>query len=153
MNPLLIYRTDKITRFLPPRVTLGLFLLLGCQKEPMLLDRVASPVLITVSGGSFSAVENVVASAVVWELDKSGILNNQVGIDSIPVANLPVVLYLADGTRVAESSTDAQGKISFTKTWAELGLANPRRGNAVNLEWSGQHKGQAFVKQTRVHVK
>ncbi|MBC7921625.1 MAG: hypothetical protein H7Z75_11130 [Ferruginibacter sp.] len=132
---------------------MGLSLLLSCQKEEdMVLDRVVSPVLITASSGSFDAAENVVASAVVLELDKSGLLNYQVGIDSLPVANLPMALY-AGGAKVAELATDAQGKISVTKTWAELGLAAPKKGNAVNLEWSGQHKGQGFVKQTRVQVK
>lgn len=119
----------------------------------MVLDRVVAPVLITASGGSFTATDTIILTAQVLELDKSGILNHQVGIDSIPVRNLAMSLQVAGGAKVADLSTDALGVIQTTKTWAQLGLVAPKKGNTVTLEWAGQYKGQAFVKQTKVQVK
>ena len=128
-------------------------LLLGCEKEDeLVVDRVVSPVLVTVAGASFLPTEPVVVTATIAELDKSGLLNNAVGIDTIPVANLPIKVLL-NNNALADLTTDAAGTVSLGKTWAELGLAAPTKGNVVILEWSGSYKGQAFTKPARVVVK
>ena len=129
------------------------FLLMGCEKEDaMVVDRVVSPVLVMVSGTSFTAAEPVKVTATIYELDKSGLLNHAVGIDSIPVANLAITVKL-NATTLAELTTDPAGKVNLTKSWSELGLASPKAGNTVNLEFAGSHKGQAFTKPSRVQVK
>ena len=129
------------------------FLLMGCEKEDaMVVDRVVSPVLVTIAGSSFTAAEPVKVTATIYELDKSGILNNAVGIDSIPVANLPITVKL-NNAALAQLTTDQAGKVNLTKTWAELGLTTPQKANIVTLEFTGSHKGQAFAKPTRVQVK
>ena len=129
------------------------FLLMGCEKEDaMVVDRVVSPVLVTVAGASFTATEPVKVTATIYELDKSGLLNHAVGIDSIPVTNLAITVKL-NATTLAELTTDQSGKVNLTKTWAELGVAAPKAGNTVNLEFTGSHKGQAFTKPARVQVK
>jgi hypothetical protein len=129
------------------------FLLMGCEKEDaMVVDRVVSPVLVMVSGTSFTAAEPVKVTATIYELDKSGLLNHAVGIDSIPVANLAIKVKL-NATTLAELTTDPAGKVNLTKSWSELGLASPKAGNTVNLEFAGSHKGQAFTKPSRVQVK
>lgn len=129
------------------------FFLMSCEKEEdMVIDRVESPVLVTIEGTSFTASENVSVTASVYELDKSGILDHTVGIDSIPVSNLSLKV-IANGMPVGDLTTDASGKVNLTKTWAELGFSSPQTGNVVNLEWSGSHKGQAFTKLSRVQVK
>ncbi|WP_246000857.1 hypothetical protein [Pontibacter diazotrophicus] len=128
------------------------FFLMGCEEEDMVVDRVASPVLITVEGASFQATEPVSVTATVFELDKSGILDHTVGIDSIPLSNFPLAI-LANGMEMGVLTTDAAGKVNLTKTWAELGFPSPQPGNAVRLEWSGTHKGQAFTKLSQVQVK
>jgi len=128
--------------------------LTGCtKKDEMIVDRAVSPVLIMVSSGSFTPTEEVVLSATILELDKSGLLNHQVGIDSIPVANLPMSVSVAGGAKIADVATNPQGVLTITKSWPELGLATPTKGNTVNLEWKGEYKGQAFLKQSRVSVK
>ena len=129
------------------------FFMMSCEKEDaMVVDRVVSPVLVTISGASFPAAEPVNVTATIYELDKSGLLNNAVGIDSIPLANLAIAVKM-NAITLAELTTDQAGKVNLTKTWAELGLATPKTGNTVNLEFTGSHKGQAFTKPSRVQVK
>jgi hypothetical protein len=129
------------------------FFLMGCEKEDaMVVDRVVSPVLVMVAGTSFTAAEPVKVTATSYELDNSGLLNHAVGIDSIPVANLAITVKL-NATTLAELTTDPAGKVNLTKSWSELGLASPKAGNTVNLEFAGSHKGQAFTKPSRVQVK
>ncbi|GEO06232.1 hypothetical protein AAE02nite_38960 [Adhaeribacter aerolatus] len=129
------------------------FLLMSCEKEDaMVVDRVVSPVLVTVAGSSFTAAEPVNLSATIYELNKSGLLNHEVGIDSIPLSNLAIKVKL-NATTLADLTTDQAGKIILFKTWSELGLAAPKAGNTVNIEFSGSHKGQAFTKSARVQVK
>ena len=130
-----------------------IFFLMSCEKEDeLVVDRVVSPVLITVSGSSFLATEPVRVTTGIYELDKSGILDNKVGLDTIPVTGLAVKVML-NNAAITELTTDAAGQVSMEKTWAELGLATPTAGRFLVLEWSGSHKGQAFTKTSRVVVK
>ncbi|MDB5262347.1 MAG: hypothetical protein JWQ14_1628 [Adhaeribacter sp.] len=139
------------------KVSFGLigltFMAMGCEKEDaMVVDRVVSPVLVTVAGASFTAAEPVKVTATIYELDKSGLLDHAVGIDSIPLTNMAITVKLNAAT-LAELTTDQAGQVNLTKTWSELGLVAPQKGNTVNLEFSGSHKGQAFAKPARVQVK
>jgi len=129
------------------------FLLMGCEKEDaMVVDRVVSPVLVVTNSATFLPSESVNVTAIIYELDKSGILNNAVGIDSIPVSNLAIKVMLANSA-IADLTTDASGKVTISKSWAELGLSAPKAGDAVNLGWSGSFKNQPFTKLTRIQVK
>jgi hypothetical protein len=134
----------------------GFFLVLllaGCtNKEDMVVDRVVAPVLVTIKGTAFTAGEPVSVQAGFYELDKRGILNHAVGIDSIPVANLAIKVR-ANNRYLADFTTDSQGKINLVKSWADFGLMSPKAGNVVNLEWSGSYKGQAFTRLSRVQVR
>ncbi|WP_026463996.1 hypothetical protein [Adhaeribacter aquaticus] len=126
---------------------------MSCEKEEeMVVDRVVSPVLVVTNGSTFLPGEAVNVSATFYELDKSGILNHAVGIDSIPVSNLAVTVRLNNNV-IASITTDQKGKAILSKTWSELGVATPKAGNAVSLEWSGSVKGQGFAKLMRVSVK
>ncbi|WP_345267952.1 hypothetical protein [Nibrella viscosa] len=141
-------------------------LLAGCEKKvDPFVDRVAAPVLVVIDNavgdGGGTVAEPVVSQKVsgpvtlgvrIYELDKSGILNNKVGIDSIPVTSLSIKLTKRDGTALGELKTDAKGKASLTKTWAELGIADPKAGLSVSLTWTGAHKGQAFSRLSRVQA-
>ncbi|GAB3498315.1 hypothetical protein GCM10027341_19770 [Spirosoma knui] len=140
--------------------------LAGCTKvaDPF-VDRVAAPVLVVIDnatgdGGGQNAEPVVsqkssgpVTLAVrIYELDKSGILNNKVGIDSIPVTSLAIKLTKRDGTALAELKTDGAGKASISKSWAELGITSPHVGSSVLLTWTGEYKGQAFSRLSRVQA-
>lgn len=139
-------------------------ILSACQNvEDPFVDRVAAPVLVLVEnatgdGGGMTAEPvvsqkiggSVTMSVRIFELDKSGILDNKVGIDSIPVTGLALKLTLRNGTTVGDLTTDAQGRASLTKTWTELGTTAPKAGSTVLLTWTGAHKGQAFSRLSRV---
>ncbi len=154
-------------------IVLGAGTLLGCQKEEdPFVDRVQSPVLVWIenadrkdylAGGGLYAEPSVSVpanqldapvqlTAVIYELDKSGLLNHAVGIDSIPVANLAITLQFRNGTRIADLVTDGDGRVTLTKTWQELNVAAPREGSNVRIAWTGTHKGQPFLRYSRVDV-
>ncbi|RYC72006.1 MULTISPECIES: hypothetical protein [Spirosoma] len=154
----------KRYRIYPIMALLALGSLAGCmKKDDPFIDRVAAPVLVVIDnatgdGGGLTA-EPVVSQKVtgpvvmgvrIYELDKSGILDNKVGIDSIPVTSLTVRLTTRDGKALGDLKTDGTGKASLTKTWAELGVTAPRAGSSVQLTWSGEYKGQAFSRLSRV---
>lgn len=138
--------------------------LTACEKKvDPFIDRVVAPVLVLIDnatgdGGGLTA-EPVVSQKIsapvtmavrIYELDKAGILNNKVGIDSIPVASLALKLTTRTGLAIADLKTDATGKASISKTWAELGVAAPASGSSVLLTWTGEYKGQAFSRLSRV---
>jgi hypothetical protein len=131
----------------------------GCQKEDdPFVDRVQAPVLVVIEGssgylaGGAQYYEPVALAASIYELDKSGLLNNAVGIDSIPVAGLAITLVRRDGTRIADLTTDDAGKVLLTASWSDLGVAAPKAGASVGLSWSGQHKGQTFTRFSKVQA-
>jgi hypothetical protein len=157
-------------------LTLGLA---GCQRvEDPFVDRVEAPVLIVVEGttgylagggltsepavtfkvDSTNFASPVSLSVSIYTLDKSGILDKNVGIDSIPVANLAIRFLKRDGTKLADLTTDASGKITTSRTWAELGLAGveaiakAKEAKTVNIPvmWSGQYGDQPFVRYSQV---
>lgn len=140
--------------------------LAGCQKmDDPFVDRVAAPVLVVIDNatgdGGGQTGEPVVSQKVagpvtlgvkIYELDKSGILNNAIGIDSIPVTSLAIKLTTRAGAAIGDLTTDGTGKASISKTWAELGITAPRAGSSVSLTWTGEYKGQAFSRLSRVQA-
>jgi hypothetical protein len=92
----------------------------------MAVDKVASPVLLDVKNSGTSEV-----TAYFYELDKSGILDHTVGIDSIPLADLAIEVFAAS-TSVGTFTTDASGSFVVSYT-----------GTKPN-EYAGSHKGIAF---------
>ena len=140
--------------------------LAGCmKKEDPFVDRVVAPVLVVIDNatgdGGGQTGEPVVSQKVagpvtlgvkIYELDKSGILNNTVGIDSIPVTSLAITLTTRAGVAIGNLTTDGTGRASVSKTWAELGIATPKAGSTVSLTWTGEYKGQAFSRLSRVQA-
>lgn len=92
----------------------------------MAINKVASPVLLDVKNTSTSEV-----TAIFYELDKSGILDHTVGIDSIPVSGLAVEVFAAN-TSMGVFTTDAAGAFNVSYT-----------GSKPN-EYAGIHNGIAF---------
>jgi len=136
----------------------------ACQKvEDPFVDRVAAPVLVLVEntsgdGGGLTGepvVPQKVSGAVtmsvrILELNKDGLLDNKVGIDSIPVTGLALKLTLRNGTAIGDLTTNGKGRATLTKTWADLGVSTPKSGNTVLLTWAGAHKAQAFSRLSRI---
>ena len=92
----------------------------------MAVNKVASPVLLDVKASGTTEV-----TAIFYELDKSGILDNTVGIDSIPVAGLSIEVFAASSS-IGSFTTDGDGSFKITYT-----------GTKPN-EYAGTHKGIAF---------
>lgn len=117
-------RTNYILLLL---VAMILVSLSGCEDESdMAVNKVAAPVLMELENTAPDEIR-----AVFYELDKSGILDHTVGIDSIPVANLSIQVFAAS-TALGEFMTDAAG-----------GFSVPYTGAKPN-EFAGVYKGIAF---------
>jgi hypothetical protein len=92
----------------------------------MAVNKIAAPVLVDVKNTSSAEV-----TAYFYELDKTGILDHTVGIDSIPVAGLAVEVFAAS-TSVGLFTTGSDGSIIVSYT-----VSKPS-------EYAGVHKGVAF---------
>jgi hypothetical protein len=92
----------------------------------MAVNKVASPVLLDVKTSGTTEV-----TAFFYELDKTGILDNAVGIDSIPVAGLAIEVFAASSS-IGSFTTDADGSFKITYTGTKPS------------EYAGVHKGIAF---------
>ncbi|MCP9754407.1 hypothetical protein EGI26_04430 [Lacihabitans sp. CCS-44] len=132
----------------------------SCEKADPFVARVVSPVLLLVQGsdGVLSSgmttepsVPALIASDAsvnlkVLELDKTGILDYKVGIDSLPVSGVKITFKLRTGAVIKEVSTDTKGVAALSTTWASLGVATPKAGSAVRLTASGTYKDVSFSK-------
>lgn len=104
-----------------------LLLAVACNDDSdFAIKRVAAPVTIEVVESDVAEV-----TVTVFELDKSGILDNSVGIVSIPVSGIELEVISA-GTSLGMFTTDADGKVI-------VGYA----GSKPN-EYAGSYKGTAF---------
>ncbi|NBA86219.1 hypothetical protein GVN16_10630 [Emticicia sp. CRIBPO] len=137
----------------------------SCKVDDPFVDRTVSPVLVLVKGANgvlssglttepsvtspISASTNV--GLVIFELDKTGLLDYKVGIDSIPVSGLQITYKLrATGATVGQSSTNANGVAPLTVAWSALGVATPTTSTSVLMMASGTHKGVSFTKYFRI---
>lgn len=114
----------------------ALMALVSCTSSDLAFDIVESPVLIEFDGPDSSA-EMLTVTATVYELDKSGILDNAVGITSTAVSGLSLTVYTDEDTVLDQVTTNSEGVAVFTKAWSEV-------GSVSRLEWTGEHNGVAF---------
>ncbi|AEI51188.1 hypothetical protein [Runella slithyformis] len=141
------------------------FIAASCKVEDPFVDRVVAPVLLVFDnavgdGGGFTTEPTVLSRATgsatvsvrILELDKTNILDFKKGIDSIPVTGLTLSLTTRTGVKIADITTDANGRATATKTWAEFGVASPRAGSIVALTLSGKYKEQSFSKLARLQA-
>ncbi|HSI77461.1 MAG TPA: hypothetical protein VK957_16290 [Lunatimonas sp.] len=114
---------------------------------------VASPVLVMLQGTTFDATAPVSVEGRFYELDKTGILDQNIGIDSIPVAGLQIRVFINQTDEVGSATTDSAGKIVFEQPWTSLGVASPTSGRQIRLEFAGTHKNIAFRQYHNVRVR
>jgi hypothetical protein len=144
---------------------LGLIILASaCEKKDPFVDRVVSPLLFLVidengvaSSGSTTEPsvntkisKDVTFSIKLVELDKSNILDNTKGIDSVAVKSLAIALTTRTGTKIGDLTTNDKGMATLTKSWADLGIAAPKAGTTLLLSWTGTYKDVKFTKYTRI---
>ncbi|MCC5938551.1 MAG: hypothetical protein JJU34_14825 [Lunatimonas sp.] len=123
------------------------------ETDELVTPNVASPVLVVLQGSAFAASAPVSVNGRFYELDKSGILDHTVGIDSIPVAGLQVRVFINHTQEIGSATTDSNGRLVFEQPWSSLGLSAPRVGNTVRLEFAGVHKDIAFRTYHNVSVR
>ena len=114
---------------------------------------VASPVLVMLQGNIFDATAPVSVTGRFYELDKTGILDQNVGIDSIPVSGLEIRVFINQTEEVGMVTTDNTGRIVFQQPWSSLGVANPAPRMQIRLEFAGTHKNIAFRSYHTVRVR
>jgi len=116
------------------------FLIVGCNEEDELPFEVfESPVLAQFEGQVFAPTDNITVTATFYDLDKSGILDQTVGIDSVEIANLSVQVFIDETIEVATLTTDASGKVTFDQPWSSVGGAG-----SIRLEWVGTYDNRTF---------
>ncbi|MBA4853518.1 hypothetical protein [Emticicia sp. BO119] len=144
---------------------LGLIVLSSaCEKKDPFVDRVVSPLLFLVldengvaSSGltteptvSSKITKDITFSIKLVELDKTNILDNTKGIDSIAVKSLPIALSIRGGAKIGDLTTNEKGVATLTKPWADLGITAPKAGTTLLLSWTGTYKEVKFTKYTRI---
>ena len=146
-------------------IKIFLFVILGlaftaCEVEDPFVARVISPVLLLVEGvdgipANGLTTEPTVPALIVgdasvklkvFELDKTGILDYKVGIDSIPVSGIKITYKLRTGAVLKEVQTDTKGTATLTIPWATLGVTAPKVGTSVKLTATGVYKDVSFSK-------
>lgn len=139
---------------------------ISCKEEDPMLDSVVSPVLVDIVGAPFGSPiaseptvtyaatdAKVTLSARLLELDKTNILNNAIGIDSVPVPNVSIKISMRTGASLGDVTSDANGLVKLEKTWSELGIPAAKAGSITKISWSGTYKGIAFTRLSQVQAK
>ena len=103
----------------------ALLILSSCEEEPeMAFDRVASPVLLVTDPVGTDEIQ-----ATFYELDKTGILDQNVGIDSMPISNLSIEVF-SGSSSIGTFTTDTNGSIVVP--------------SVSDLVWAGEYNGVKF---------
>ncbi len=113
-----------------------LFFLSACEKDELAFDVIESPVL-AVFEDMTAPPDALKMKATFYELDKTGILDLNVGIDSLPVSNLSVSVFVFGDELVGEFTTDSEGTVLLEATTDQL-------KGASRLEWVGEYDNTAF---------
>lgn len=139
------------------------FVTVSCKVDDPFVDRVVAPVLVifedaagktsgltTEPSISSSASADASITVRLLELNKDGLLDYKVGIDSIPAKATPVTFKLRSGTKLSDITTDAQGRSTLKIAWKTLGISTPVAGSSVSLSCSGTYKDISFTKYFRL---
>ena len=108
----------------------------SCVNEELAFTVEASPVLGLIEPAT-STDGMLSYTGTFYELDKSGILDNNIGIDSIPVSGLELSISSQTREVLQTVMTDGEGRATFTVAADEL-------TGVTRLEWAGTHNGLAF---------
>ncbi len=120
-----------------PAVFILAVLVTSCTNENLAFDIIESPVLATFEETIDSEESILTMSATFYELDKSGILDKTIGIDSTFISGMTVEVFINESTLVSELTTDSEGKAILTKSLSEL-------GGTSRLEWVGTYSNTPF---------
>ncbi|PHN07281.1 hypothetical protein [Flavilitoribacter nigricans] len=117
-------------------VLVGCFLA-SCAKDDLAFDIIESPVLAQFEALGDTDPGMLKVKATFLDLDKSGILDQNIGIDSLPVAGLEIKVYVFESDLVGELMTDSDGSVIFEEEITNL-------MGASRLEWVGVYEDTPF---------
>ncbi len=120
-----------------PAVLILAMLVTSCTSENLAFDVIESPVLATFEETIDSQEGILTMSATFYELDKSGILDKNIGIDSTLISGMTVEVFINENTLIGELTTDSEGKVVLEKPLSEL-------DGASRLEWVGSYSSTPF---------
>lgn len=109
----------------------------ACSKDDLAFDIIESPVLAEFEAMSDTEPGKIKIKATFYDLDKSGILDHTIGIDSIPVAGLDIKVYVFESSLVSELTTGADGTVILEEELGDL-------LGAGRLEWVGVYEDTPF---------
>ena len=109
----------------------------SCAKDDLAFDIIESPVLAQFEALADTDPGMLKVKATFLDLDKSGILDQNIGIDSLPVAGLALKVYVFESDLVGELMTDADGTVVFEEALNNL-------QGASRLEWVGVYEDTPF---------
>lgn len=112
-------------------------LLASCSKDELAFDIIESPVLAEFETMTPAGPDMVKVKATFMDLDKSGILDHTVGIDSLPVSGLSVKVFVYESELVGEFTTDSAGEVILEENLEAL-------QGAGKLEWVGEYEETPF---------
>lgn len=115
---------------------IGCFLA-SCAKDDLAFDIIESPVLAQFETLNDAEPGMLKMKATFFDLDKSGILDHTIGIDSLPVAGLEIKVYVYESDLVSELMTDSDGSVIFEEEISNL-------NGASRLEWVGTYEETPF---------
>lgn len=108
----------------------------SCLEEELAFTVEASPVLGIIEASP--ATEGMVAYVgTFYKLDKSGLLDSNIGIDSIPVSGLELKVETQGRDALQTVMTGTDGSATFTIGADEL-------VGVTRLEWAGTFEGKPF---------
>lgn len=138
--------------------------LASCEVADPFVDRIEAPLLVLVESTSGVASTGMTTDPTVTTgfngpatfavrlltLDKSGLLDYKVGIDSIPAVGQTLTVKLRTGVLLGTFTTDASGRARISLPWTSLGIQQPRAGSSASLQVSGSWEGTSYTKLFRI---
>ncbi|MCP9234533.1 hypothetical protein [Lewinella sp. JB7] len=114
-----------------------MLLFTACLDDELAFTVVASPVNADIERVADAPDGTVAYRATFTELDKTGILDVNVGIIATPVVDLELRIFSQTQDLLETLTTDASGQTLFSVPAASL-------TGVTRLEWSGTYDGAAF---------
>lgn len=111
--------------------------LTACTSDELAFDIIESPVLAVFEDSPNTTAEMLAVTATFYDLDKSGILDQNIGIDSLPIQDLEISVYVDGSALISSYTTDVEGIVEFEAAFQELGTSR-------RLEWVGSYEGVPF---------
>ncbi len=112
-------------------------LMVSCIEDELAFDIVESPVLAIFEDLETSSPNEIAVKATFYELDKRGILDKNVGIDSTRVSGLPIEVFTNGSKSLGTFTTNGQGEILLQTPFSEV-------SGASRLEWAGTYNDIDF---------